>query len=63
MFADNRQEAAHQAGYMGDKHRQFAVRHALESIVRESGAEGVALQGVKGKLLERFQQVGSRGIG
>jgi ATP-dependent helicase YprA (DUF1998 family)/very-short-patch-repair endonuclease len=58
VFADNRQEAAHQAGYMGDKHRQFAVRHGLESIVRDSGTEGVALQGVKDKLLERFQQVG-----
>ena len=58
VFADNRQEAAHQAGYMGDKHRQFAVRHALESIVRESGSEGVGLLGLQDKLLEKFQQVG-----
>ena len=40
VFADNRQEAAHQAGYTGDRHRQFAVRHAVESIVREAGAAG-----------------------
>ena len=32
------------------------MRHALESI--ESGTEGVALHGVKDKLLQGFQQVG-----
>jgi ATP-dependent helicase YprA (DUF1998 family)/very-short-patch-repair endonuclease len=58
VFADNRQEAAHQAGYMGDKHRQFAVRHALESIVRDAGEEGVSLVAIKDKLLERFQNAG-----
>ncbi len=57
VFADNRQEAAHQAGYTGDRHRQFAVRHAVESIVREAGAAGVALEGINLRLLEEFQRL------
>jgi DEAD/DEAH box helicase/Helicase conserved C-terminal domain/Domain of unknown function (DUF1998)/Protein of unknown function (DUF559) len=57
VFADNRQEAAHQAGYTGDRHRQFAVRHAVESIVRESSATGIALEGVHLRLLEEFQRL------
>lgn len=57
VFADNRQEAAHQAGYTGDRHRQFAVRHAVESIVREAGAAGVALDGLNLRLLEEFQRL------
>jgi ATP-dependent helicase YprA (DUF1998 family)/G:T-mismatch repair DNA endonuclease (very short patch repair protein) len=57
VFADNRQEAAHQAGYTGDRHRQFAVRHAVQSIVRDTGAAGVALQGLNLRLLEEFQRL------
>lgn len=57
VFADNRQEAAHQAGYTGDRHRQFAVRHAVESIVRDAGAAGVALDGLNLRLLEEFQRL------
>jgi len=58
VFADNRQEAAHQAGYMNDRHRQFAVRHAVESLVRQSGATGIALETTATGLLDAFQQLG-----
>ncbi|MBI4541304.1 MAG: hypothetical protein HY704_17515 [Gemmatimonadetes bacterium] len=57
VFADNRQEAAHQAGYTGDRHRQFAVRHAVESLVRIAGADGVTLDGLELRLLEEFQRL------
>lgn len=58
IFADNRQEAAHQAGYMGDRHRQFAVRHAIEQVVRDAGCSGLALNIIAHKLLEKFQDMG-----
>lgn len=58
VFADNRQEAAHQAGYMGDRHRQFAVRHAIEYLVRSAGATGVSLESLHIALLEQFQHLG-----
>ncbi len=58
VFADNRQDAAHQAGYMGDRHRQFALRHAIEQAVRDAGAEGIALQDVPLRVLELFQGMG-----
>ncbi|MGQ0654730.1 MAG: DEAD/DEAH box helicase [Betaproteobacteria bacterium] len=58
VFADNRQDAAHQAGYMGDRHRQFALRHAIEFTVRDEGAAGIALQDVPNRALETFQRIG-----
>jgi len=58
IFADNRQDAAHQAGYMGDRHRQFAVRHAIESVVREAGESGIALENLPNPVLEVFQRIG-----
>lgn len=58
VFADNRQDAAHQAGYMGDRHRQFALRHAIESVVREAGTAGIALQDLPQRVLEVFQRIG-----
>lgn len=58
VFADNRQDAAHQAGYMGDRHRQFALRHAIEQAVGDAGAEGIALQDVPLRVLEIFQNMG-----
>jgi hypothetical protein len=58
IFADNRQEAAHQAGYMGDRHRQFALRHAIEQVVQAAGASGLALNVIAHKLLEKFQDMG-----
>ncbi|HZP92169.1 MAG TPA: DEAD/DEAH box helicase [Burkholderiales bacterium] len=58
VFADNRQDAAYQAGYMGDRHRQFALRHAIEFTVGEAGAAGIALQDVPNRVLEIFQRIG-----
>lgn len=58
VFADNRQDAAHQAGYMGDRHRQFALRHAVESAVKDAGATGIALQDLPNRVLEVFQRIG-----
>lgn len=57
-FADNRQEAAHQAGYMNGRHRDFALRHAISRIVRENGDDGVALADLPHPLLEAFQRMG-----
>ena len=57
VFSDNRQEAAHQAGYMNDRHRQFAIRHAIERIARES-PNGVSMPDVPELLLTQFQHMG-----
>ncbi|HWP56933.1 MAG TPA: DEAD/DEAH box helicase [Candidatus Acidoferrales bacterium] len=58
IFADNRQDAAHQAGYMSDRHRQFALRHAIEAAVSETGPNGVALQDLPNRVREIFQRIG-----
>ncbi|MEW6246510.1 MAG: DEAD/DEAH box helicase [Nitrospirota bacterium] len=58
IFADNRQDAAHQAGYMSDRHRQFALRHAVEAAVREAGPSGIALQDLPNRVREIFQNIG-----
>ncbi len=58
VFADNRQEAAHQAGYTGDRHRQFAVRHAIERVVQEAGGEGTSIDGMWSHVFETFQELG-----
>lgn len=58
IFADNRQDAAHQAGYMSDRHRQFALRHAIEAAVREAGSAGIALQDLPNRVRELFQTIG-----
>lgn len=58
VFADNRQEAAHQAGYMDDRHRQFAVRHAIEALVRDAGFSGIGLETAASALLDSFQRLG-----
>lgn len=58
IFADNRQDAAHQAGYMSDRHRQFALRHAIEAAVREADSNGIALQDLPNRVREIFQAIG-----
>jgi ATP-dependent helicase YprA (DUF1998 family) len=58
IFADNRQDAAHQAGYMSDRHRQFALRHAIEAAVSEAGSVGIALQDLPNRVREIFQKIG-----
>lgn len=58
VFADNRQDAAHQAGYMKDRQRLFIVRHIIESLVREAGDGGLSFVELPHKILGRFQQIG-----
>jgi len=55
VFADNRQEAAHQAGYSADRHRAFAVRHLIEADVRGAGPSGLALEDIPQRLLDGFR--------
>ena len=57
VFADNRQEAAHQAGYSADRHRSFAVRHLIEAEVREAGPAGLALEDIPQRLLDGFRRL------
>jgi ribosomal protein L32 len=58
LFADNRQDAAHQASYINDRQRQFAVRHAIESIVRDRGERGVSFDDLPVHLLAKLQEMG-----
>lgn len=58
VFADNRQDAAHQAGYMGDRHRQFALRHAIEAAVRDAGPDGIGLESLPHAVFEIFKRIG-----
>lgn len=52
-FADNRQDAAFQAGWMKDHSRRYRLRHLIYSYLQESG-EPKAVGDVVGYLEERF---------
>ncbi|HHH47906.1 MAG TPA: DEAD/DEAH box helicase [Gammaproteobacteria bacterium] len=56
VFADNRQDVAHQAGYTADKHRSFALRHLSAHLVNER--EEVYLQELPELVLEGYQKLG-----
>lgn len=58
VFADNRQDAAHQAGYTSDKHRTFALRHAIAHEIRNAGPKGVYLTELPQRLFDRFKELG-----
>ncbi len=58
VFADNRQDAAHQAGYTADKHRTFALRHAVARAVRDSGERGVYLVELPERLFDQYRDLG-----
>ncbi len=58
VFADNRQDAAHQAGYTSDKHRTFALRHLVAHEVRQAGERGLYLTELPERLFDRFQRLG-----
>ena len=58
IFTDNRQDAAHQAGYTSDKHRTFALRHAMAHEIRQAGEEGVYLTQLPQRLFDRFKELG-----
>jgi len=57
VFADNRQDAAHQAGYTADKHRAVALRHSIAQEVRTSGDRGVYLDELPQRLFDSYQNL------
>jgi superfamily II DNA/RNA helicase len=61
VFADNRQDAAHQAGYSADRHRSIALRHSILAEVIAAGVSGdgpLALPDLPQRLLDRFRKIG-----
>jgi hypothetical protein len=58
VFADNRQDAAHQAGYTSDKHRTFAMRHIIAHQVHEAGEDGLYLEELSERLLDEYRRLG-----
>jgi len=40
IFSDNRQDSAHQAGYMGDRHVKFTLRQLIYFIAKERKEKG-----------------------
>ncbi len=58
VFADNRQDAAHQAGYTADKNRSFALRHAIVGEAGQAGGRGVYLSELPERLLDLYGQLG-----
>ncbi len=58
VFGDNRQDVAHQAGYTADKHRSFALRHAVARAVREAGDRGVYLEELPERLFDQYRDLG-----
>jgi hypothetical protein len=54
VFADNRQDTAHQAGYTADKHRSFALRHIVADEVRKAGEGGVYLTDLPQRIFDRY---------
>ncbi|GIW45686.1 MAG: DEAD/DEAH box helicase [Candidatus Binatia bacterium] len=58
VFTDNRQDAAHQAGYTADKHRAFALRHVIAHELREAAENGLYLTELPHRVFDRFQKMG-----
>jgi len=58
VFADNRQDVAHQAGYTQGKHRSFALRHLVCRLTREAGASGVDEEELIEKLFDGYRKLG-----
>lgn len=58
VFADNRQDAAHQAGYTADKHRNFALRHVVAEEVARKGEHGISINELVHAMLERYRAIG-----
>jgi ATP-dependent helicase YprA (DUF1998 family)/ribosomal protein L32 len=58
VFADNRQDVAHQAGYTADKHRAFALRHLVAHEVSRENRDGIYLQELPQRLFDEYQRIG-----
>ncbi len=55
IFADSRQDAAFQAGWMQDHARRIRLRHMMHSIIANSGGP-LPVDGVTDKLMEVFRK-------
>ncbi len=58
MFADNRQDVAHQAGYTSDRHRNFALRHVVAHEVGAAAERGVYLVELPQRLFDEYKRLG-----
>lgn len=57
IFSDNRQDAAHQAGYLEDKHRNFILRHVIAQEVANN-QDYMYLDDVPNRLLDIYKDIG-----
>lgn len=55
VFADSRQDAAFQAGWMQDHARRIRLRHMMHQVIAES-AKPLPLDGITDKLMEMFRK-------
>ncbi|GAB4435397.1 MAG: DEAD/DEAH box helicase [Anaerolineae bacterium] len=55
VFADNRQDAAFQAGWMAGRSRRFRLRHLLYQLLSDQ-SQPLGFNRLAGKLLERAQE-------
>lgn len=58
VFADNRQDAAHQAGYTADKHRNFALRHIIAKEVSNQPERGLYLDELPERIFDAYREMG-----
>jgi len=54
-FADNRQDAAFQAGWMQDHARRYRLRHLIHEYMRDAGRP-VSIGDIQDELMRRFQE-------
>ena len=54
-FADSRQDAAFQAGWMQDHARRIRLRHMMHQVIAESG-QPLSLDGITDRLMELFRK-------
>ena len=55
IFADSRQDAAFQAGWMQDHARRIRLRHMMHQVIAESGSP-LPLDAITDKLMEWFRK-------
>ncbi|HXG43402.1 MAG TPA: DEAD/DEAH box helicase [Gemmatimonadales bacterium] len=58
LFADNRQDVAHQAGYTADRHRSFALRHVVAHEVHAAAERGLYLIELPQRLFDEYRRLG-----
>ena len=55
IFADSRQDAAFQAGWMQDHARRIRLRHMMHQVIAQDGSP-LPLDAITDKLMERFRK-------